>query len=109
MAGSTLPPTYAHLRTFFSRLADTMETALRGGDSLPAGPEPLEVSAGFPVWCGVMREAPAQFEAAVAMVMLLLGVEKPAADLGPGVHGRGPGGRALDAAAGDGLQDAEGR
>ena len=32
---------------------------------------------------GVMREAPAQFEAAVAKVMHLLGVEKPAADLGP--------------------------
>jgi len=83
MAGNTLPPTYAHLRTFFSRLADNLDTALSGGDSLPAGPDPMAVSAGFPVWWGVMREAPAQFEAAVAMVMPLLGAEKPAADLGP--------------------------
>jgi len=83
MAGNTLPPTYAHLRTFFSQLAGTLDTALNGGDSLPAGPESLEVSAGFPVWWEVMHEAPAQFEAAVAKVMPLLGVEKSACDLGP--------------------------
>jgi len=83
MAGNTLPPTYVHLRTFFSRLADTLDTVLTGGDSLPAGPEPLEVSAGFPVWWEVMHEAPSQFETAVAKVMPLLGVEKSAADLGP--------------------------
>ena len=83
MAGNILPPTYAHLRAFFSRLADTLDAALSAGDSLPGGPEPLGVSAGFLVWWEVMRQAPIQFEVAVAKVMPLLGVEKPAADLGP--------------------------